>query len=50
VFDRELAARIGSAVSERELDQVLETLTALRKAGRALNGDRGPVPGRRRSA
>jgi DNA-binding MarR family transcriptional regulator len=53
VFDRELTARIGSVVSERELDQVLETLAALRKAGRALNGDRGAVravPGRQRSA
>ncbi|MFC3495770.1 MarR family winged helix-turn-helix transcriptional regulator [Glycomyces rhizosphaerae] len=49
VFDRELASRIGSVVSERELDQTLETLTALREAGRAPSGDRGAVravPGR----
>jgi DNA-binding MarR family transcriptional regulator len=53
VFDRELAARIGSVVSEQELDRVLETLAALRKTGRALNGDRGAaraVPGRQPSA
>jgi MarR family transcriptional regulator, organic hydroperoxide resistance regulator len=53
VFDRELASRIGSVVSEQELDQALETLTALRAAGQTLAGDRGAVrtaPGRQRAA
>jgi DNA-binding MarR family transcriptional regulator len=53
VFDRELSLRIGSVVSERELDRALETLAALRKAGRVLNVDRGvvrAVPGRQRAA
>lgn len=43
VFDRELAARIGSVVSRQELDQALRTIAALREAGRALNGERRPA-------
>ena len=53
VFDRELAARIGSAVSKKELGQALETIAALREAGRALNGERSSAradPARQRSA
>ncbi len=51
VFDRELAARIGSVVSKKELDQAFETIAALRNAGRALDGDRArAVPARQRSA
>lgn len=52
VFDRELAARIGSVVSEKELDRAFATIAALRSAGRELDGDRAARtgPSRQRSA
>jgi MarR family transcriptional regulator, organic hydroperoxide resistance regulator len=52
VLDRELAARIGSVLTERELEAFHRTLVALKEAGRARDADQATepvVPVRRRS-
>ncbi|HEY1093627.1 MAG TPA: MarR family transcriptional regulator [Glycomyces sp.] len=51
VLDRELQARIGSVLTERELDGFHRTLVALKEAGRERDADQAtrPVPVRRHS-
>ena len=51
-FERELDARVGSAVPPESLEQFHRTLLELREAGRALGAGgkaEKPVPGRQRS-